>query len=180
MRSKCMSLLPRTTLHSDSEQFIYNWMLEDDLDLDWGNWKEPNGREEKRTKSWKGLHANTISNSLYPGSRAESRSGRKKTQEIKEKDTSRDEDSRKSFPAVMLNQGLAKKRHGRKGQTKSWWGFTQTIPGSHVESRFDRKETREKKGIRQIGRIYTETELWVIKEITRKERKEKGNGKKTD
>jgi hypothetical protein len=22
------------TLHSDSEQFIYNWMLEDDLDLD--------------------------------------------------------------------------------------------------------------------------------------------------
>jgi hypothetical protein len=29
-----MSLLPRTTLHSDSEQFIYNWMLEDDLDLD--------------------------------------------------------------------------------------------------------------------------------------------------
>ncbi len=24
-------------------------MLEDDLDLDWGNWKEPNGREEKRT-----------------------------------------------------------------------------------------------------------------------------------
>jgi hypothetical protein len=34
MRSRCMSLLPRTTLHSDSEQFIYNWMLEDDLDLD--------------------------------------------------------------------------------------------------------------------------------------------------
>jgi hypothetical protein len=29
-----MSLLPRTTLHRDSEQFIYNWMLEDDLDLD--------------------------------------------------------------------------------------------------------------------------------------------------
>jgi hypothetical protein len=33
MRSRCMSLLPQTTLHSDSEQFIYNWMLEDDLDL---------------------------------------------------------------------------------------------------------------------------------------------------
>jgi hypothetical protein len=32
--SRCMSLLPRTTLHSDSEQFIYNWMLEDDLGLD--------------------------------------------------------------------------------------------------------------------------------------------------
>jgi hypothetical protein len=29
-----MSLLPRATLHTDSEQFIYNWMLEDDLDLD--------------------------------------------------------------------------------------------------------------------------------------------------
>jgi hypothetical protein len=29
-----VSLLPPTTLHSDSEQFIYNWMLEDDLDLD--------------------------------------------------------------------------------------------------------------------------------------------------
>ncbi len=24
----------RTTFHSDSEQFIYNWMLEDNLDLD--------------------------------------------------------------------------------------------------------------------------------------------------
>jgi hypothetical protein len=34
MRSRCMSLLPRTTLHSDSEQFIYNLMLEDDLDPD--------------------------------------------------------------------------------------------------------------------------------------------------
>jgi hypothetical protein len=29
-----MSLLPRAILHSDSEQFIYNWMLVDDLDLD--------------------------------------------------------------------------------------------------------------------------------------------------
>jgi hypothetical protein len=29
-----MSLLPRATLHSDREQFIYNLMLEDDLDLD--------------------------------------------------------------------------------------------------------------------------------------------------
>jgi hypothetical protein len=53
MSSRCVSLLPRTTLHSDSEQFIYNWMLEDDLDLDLRNWKEPNGREEKRIKSLK-------------------------------------------------------------------------------------------------------------------------------
>jgi hypothetical protein len=145
-----MSLLPRTTLHSDSEQFIYNWMLEDDLDLDEETGKEPNRREEKRTKSWKGLNANTISNSLYPGSRAGSRSGRKKTQETKEKDTSRDEDSRKPFPAVMLNQGLTEKRHGRK------------------------------KALYKTGWIYTETELWVIKEITQRERKEKGNCKKTD
>ncbi len=48
--SRCMSLLPRTTLHSDSEQFIYNLMLEEDLDLDQGNWRKLNGREEKRTK----------------------------------------------------------------------------------------------------------------------------------
>jgi hypothetical protein len=34
MSSRLMVLLPRTALHSDSEQFIYNWMLEDDLDLD--------------------------------------------------------------------------------------------------------------------------------------------------
>jgi hypothetical protein len=40
MSSRRMRLLPRATLHSDSEQFIYNWMLEDDLDLDRGNRKE--------------------------------------------------------------------------------------------------------------------------------------------
>ncbi len=34
MSSRNMHLLPQATLHSDSEQFIYNWMLEDDLDLD--------------------------------------------------------------------------------------------------------------------------------------------------
>ncbi len=34
MSSRRMSLLPQATLISDSEQFIYNWMLEDDLDLD--------------------------------------------------------------------------------------------------------------------------------------------------
>jgi hypothetical protein len=35
-----MRLLPWAALRSDSEQFIYNWMLEDDLDLDQGNRKE--------------------------------------------------------------------------------------------------------------------------------------------
>ncbi len=34
MSSRHMSLLPRAALRSASEQFIYNWMLEDDLDLD--------------------------------------------------------------------------------------------------------------------------------------------------
>ena len=34
MSSRHMSLLPTTALHSDSEQFIYNWKLEGDLDLD--------------------------------------------------------------------------------------------------------------------------------------------------
>ncbi len=34
MSSRHMSLLPRAALRRDREQFIYNWMLEDDLDLD--------------------------------------------------------------------------------------------------------------------------------------------------
>ncbi len=99
---KTHELLLRATLHSDSEQFIYNWMLEDDLSLDWGNRKEPNGREEKRT---------TLT--------------------------------------VVLDQGLAKKAQETKGivkqtkgivmQTKSWWGFTQTNPGSRVGSRSSKK-----------------------------------------
>ncbi len=61
---------------------------------------------------------NYIGNSLFPGSRVGSRSSRKETQETKEKGRnaklSRDVDSRKLFPAVMLNQGSAEKRHGRK------------------------------------------------------------------
>jgi hypothetical protein len=45
-----MSLLPRTTLHGDSEQFIYNWMLEDDPDLDRGYWRKLNGKAGQRKK----------------------------------------------------------------------------------------------------------------------------------
>ncbi len=69
---------------------------------------------------------------------------------------------------------------GEKGvmQAKLWWGFTQTIPGSHVESRFDRKETWEKKGVMQTGQIYTETELWACKETAWRRRKENGSSKK--
>ncbi len=40
MSSRNMRLLPWAALRSDSEQFIYNWMLEDDQDLDLGNRKE--------------------------------------------------------------------------------------------------------------------------------------------
>jgi hypothetical protein len=50
MSSRRMSLLPRATLHSDSEQFIYNWMLEDDLDLDWENRKGPKRKRGKADK----------------------------------------------------------------------------------------------------------------------------------
>ncbi len=40
--ARYVSLIPRITLHSDSEQFIYNWKLEN-LDLDQGNWRKLNG-----------------------------------------------------------------------------------------------------------------------------------------
>ncbi len=40
--ARCVSLIPQTTLHSDSEQFIYNWELENNLDLDQGNWRKLN------------------------------------------------------------------------------------------------------------------------------------------
>ncbi len=86
--------------------------------------------------------------------------------------------------AVVLDQGLAEKTQETKEkgimQTKSWCGFKQTIPGSHVESRFNRKETREKKGVLQTGRIYTETELWACKETAWRRRKENGSSKKMD
>ncbi len=47
-----MSLLPRTTLHSDSEQFIHNWMLEDDLDPDRGIGRSSSEGRAKE-KLWK-------------------------------------------------------------------------------------------------------------------------------
>jgi hypothetical protein len=64
--------------------------------------------------------------------------------------SSRDEDSRKLILSVVLDQGLAKKAQKTKGI------------------------------VMQIGRIYTETEPWVTKEVIRKGQEEKGNGKKTD
>ncbi len=41
-------LIPWTTLHSDSEQFIYNWKLENNLDLDQGNWRKLNAMCERK------------------------------------------------------------------------------------------------------------------------------------
>ncbi len=47
--ARYMSLIPRTTLHSESEQFIYNWKLGNNLDLDQGNWRKLNGMFERKT-----------------------------------------------------------------------------------------------------------------------------------
>ncbi len=41
--ARYVSLIPRTTLHSESEQFIYNWKLGNNLDQDQGNWRKLNG-----------------------------------------------------------------------------------------------------------------------------------------
>ncbi len=117
MSSRRMSLLPQATLHSDSEQFIYNWMLEDDLDLDWGNWKGAKRTRGKADKVVERTPRNYIGNSLHPGSRVGSRSGRKKTQEQRKKGIMQTKSwwgFTQKFPAVMLNQGWAEKRHGRK------------------------------------------------------------------
>jgi hypothetical protein len=45
--ARCMRLIP-WTLHSGSEQFIYNWKLEKkSLDLDQGNWRQHNGTDKR-------------------------------------------------------------------------------------------------------------------------------------
>ncbi len=159
MRSRCMSLLPRNTLHSDSKQFIYNWLLEDDLDLDWGNWRKLNGREEKWTKVVERIHATIIGNCLCPGSRVGSRSSRKRHRKQRKKGVMQTKlwcGFTQTIPGSHAESRFGRKEtREKKGimQTTSWCGFTQTIPGSHVESRFDRKETRDKKDVMQTGRI---------------------------
>ncbi len=115
MSSRNMCLLPRATLHSDSEQFIHNWMLEDDLGLDWGNRKEA-----RRTRG----------KTDNPVSHARSRSA-KKAQGTKGiyANQSWDVDSRKLFLSVMLDQGRQRRLRKQTGivmQKKSWCGFTQT------------------------------------------------------
>ncbi len=79
-----MSLLPQTALHSDSEQFIYNGMLEDDLT--WIKETRGSSTEDRATeKVVESIHATIIGKWLCPGSRAGSRSSRKDTGETKEK-----------------------------------------------------------------------------------------------
>jgi hypothetical protein len=46
--ARYVSLIPRTTLHSDIEQFIYNWKLENNLDPDQGNWRKLNAMYERK------------------------------------------------------------------------------------------------------------------------------------
>jgi hypothetical protein len=81
-----MSLLPRTTLHSDSEKFIYNWMLEDDLDLDLRKLEEAQRTRGKGDKSRDKVFTQAIiGKHLCPSSRVESRFSRKNTGGIKGK-----------------------------------------------------------------------------------------------
>ncbi len=133
MSSRNMSLLPRATLHSDSELFIYNWMLEDDPDLDWGNQKEairtrgkvdnPVSRARSRsakkaqgtkgivmqTKSWCGFMQTNLSVVLD-----QVRQKRLRWQRALLCKTSRDVDSRKLTLSVVLDQGPAKKAQETK------------------------------------------------------------------
>jgi hypothetical protein len=103
-----MSLLPRATLHSDSEQFIYN--------LDAGRRPGPGLRKLEGAKRTRGKADN-------PDSRAGSRSSKKGSgKRALLCKPSRDEDSRKLILTVVLDQGLAKKVQETKGivmQTKS-------------------------------------------------------------
>ncbi len=59
-----MRLLQWAALRRDREQFIYNWMLEDDLDLEQGSWKDAKRTRGKTDK---------------PGSHVGSRSGKGET-----------------------------------------------------------------------------------------------------
>jgi hypothetical protein len=59
-------------------------MLEDDLDLDRGNWKKLDGRQGKG-EVVESIHATITGKCLCPGSRVGSRSSRKKTQEKQRK-----------------------------------------------------------------------------------------------
>ncbi len=104
-----MRLLPLAALRHDREQFIYNWMLEDDLDLDEGDWKEA-----KRTRG----KADKPRALLFKPSRDEDS---RKPRALLCK-PSRDKDSRKLVLSVMLDQGRQRRLRMQTGivmQTKS-------------------------------------------------------------
>ncbi len=163
-----MRLLPWAALRRDRKQFIYNWMLEDDLDLEQGNWKEA-----KRTR---GIADNPVSHARSRS--AKKAQGNKRALLCK---PSRDVDSRK-LPCQSCQIKVGKEGSGTKGhlcKPKSWCGFMQTNPGSHVGSRSSKGDTGEQGHRMQIGRIHTETESQAWKNSRRK-RKEKGNRENTE
>ncbi len=157
MSSRRMSLSSWAALRSDSEQFIYNWMLEDDLGLDWGNRMEAKRTREKAENP--GSHAGSRSSKedtgkkrallcklklwcgfmqTIPGSHAESRFSKKETQEQR---------------ALLCN--------------KSWWGFTQTKILSVMLDQGRQKGLRYKLAFMQIGRTYTENQISGLYGIAR-------------
>ncbi len=166
MSSRNMCLLPRATLYSDSEQFIYNWMLEDDLGLDWGDRKE--------AKQTRGKADN-------PVSRARSRSA-KKAQGTKGiyANQSRDVDSRKLILSVMLDQGRQKRLRKQTGivmQTKSWWGFTQTKSCQSCWIKVGKKGSGTKGIYAKRTDIHGKPNLELVRYSSGKQ-KEKGNCEK--
>jgi hypothetical protein len=161
-----MSLLPRTTLHSDSEQFIYN--------LEPGRRPGPGLRKLEGAKRTRGKADN-------PGSRVGSRSSKKDTGNKGKRallcKPSRDEDSHKPILAVMLDQGLAKKDTGNKGKRALLCKPRELLckPSRDVDSckpflavmlnqGSAGKDTGEKGIVMQTGQIYTETESRACKE----------------
>jgi hypothetical protein len=93
-----MRLLQWAALRRDREQFIYNWMLEDNLDLEQGSWKDAKQTRGKTDK---------------PGSHVGSRSGKEDTGKRALCKPSRDTDSRRLVLAVMLDQGPARETQAK-------------------------------------------------------------------
>jgi hypothetical protein len=159
--ARYVSLIPRTTLHSDSEQFIYNWKLENNPDLDQGKLEEAqrNVREENRNKSRvkvlmqtkvvlrryanksrvKVLTQNIIGRYLCPGSRAE----------IAEKATGGNKDKGKSRAKLLACRRhctyateIAWKQHAKLSRLRKP-GNGKRTPGACKENRSRKTERKE-------------------------------------
>ncbi len=155
MRSRCMSLLPRTTLHSDSEQFIYNWMLEDDLNLDWGDWRKLNGRQGNG-KVMGSIHANYHRQVPVPWQSCWIKVQQKRHRRNKGKRANQNASQVVMWIHAIPWQScwikVQQKRHGRKGRnaTQVVLNNTQTKGIMQTKSCWT---TRKQKGVMQIGRI---------------------------